>query len=270
MTPSLLLIILDGFFIKYSLLYNNVVYGKERQRLGRAIFMTISFITMAFFTIFTFLFSNSHPTIIDIINRLPLIFSPIRLTYILLLFVFFGLGYYCLQAYRKSVTVIQMLLFFINTLLQIVVVYYWYNELTMYSLLALIMQVFGIFVLYVTFPNNRNSLKLRVPIAAWFSWTVFFTLITVNYNMVVYEWNGFHLSDGLWAVILLTVGTAFALHFRYHYYDRVTPFVLIVGYVGIIIANGLNELFVSAAALFLIGALVVGIMYLKKKSTLLK
>lgn len=239
--------------------------------MGRAIFMMVSFITMAFFSMITFFFSNSHPTVINIIERLPLIFSPIGLTYILLLlFVLFGLGYFCLQAYRKPVSVIQMALFFINALIQIVVVYYWYNELTMYSLLALIMQAFGVFVLYVTFPNEPASLKLRIPIAAWFSWTVLFLLITTNYNMIFYEWSGFNLSDSLWAVILLTVGTAFALHFRYHYYDRVTPFIFIICYVGIIIANGFDQLFVSAAALFLICVLIVGIMYIKKKSIILK
>ena len=221
---------------------------------------------MAFFSITLFFFGISSPTIIDIIDRLPLIFSPIRFTYLMLFFIFIGLSYYCVKAFRQSITLIQAMLFFINSLLQIVIVYYWYNEMPMYALLALIMQMVGLFVFYITYAFNFDSLRTRLPIAAWFSWNVFFTLITINYNKVFYEWNGFELSDSLWAVIFLTLGAAFSLHVRYHYYDRLSPIIFCLGYFGIIIANGLNNLFVSSAALFLMGVMIVGFIFIKKKN----
>ena len=221
---------------------------------------------MTIFSFYTFQLSLYGHSIIDIIDRLPIIYSPIRLTYLIFALVLISLGYYCITAFRKHITLIQTLLFFINALLQIVAVYYWYNEMPMYALLALIMLLIGIFVFYITFSLNEQCIKRRIPIASWFSWTIFFTLITFNYNMVAYEWSGFNLSDGLWAVILLTIGAAIALHLRYHYFDRVSPFIFIIGYLGIIISNGFKELFVSTAALFLIGVLVVGLYFFKKKS----
>ena len=236
--------------------------------MGRAIIISLSLLVSAFFTATTFFIGTSNSTIIDIIDRLPLIFSPTRLTYVLLIVIFIGLGYYCIQAFKTHVSLIQTLLFIINAALQVIAVYYWYYELTMYALLALIMLNVGLFVLYLTHSTQADQLKIRLPIAAWYSWTMFFTLITVNYNMVVYEWAGFNLSDSLWAVIILTFGAAYSLHLRYHYYDRLAPVLFCIGYVGIIIANGFNQLFVSASALFLIGVMVVGYFFIKKKKSL--
>ncbi|MER2000448.1 MAG: hypothetical protein ABS882_11790 [Lysinibacillus sp.] len=236
--------------------------------MGRAIFISLSLLVSAFFTATTFLIGTSNNTIIDIIDRLPLIFSPIRLTYVLLIMIFIGLGYYCIQAFKTHVSLIQTLLFIINSVLQVVAVYYWYYELTMYALLALIMLNVGLFVLYLTHSMQANQLKIRLPIAAWYSWTMFFTLITINYNMIAYEWAGFNLSDNLWAVIILTFGAAYSLHLRYHYYDRLAPLLFSAGYLGIIIANGVSQLFVSASTLFLIGVMIVGYFFIKKKRPL--
>ena len=238
--------------------------------MGRALLILGSLIGSALFTFTAFFIGSFNTTIIDIIDRLPLIFSPIRLTYFMLVLVFISLSYFTLQTFKSHITLIQTLLFFINSLLQIVIVYYFVNEMTMYALLGLIMQMVGLFVFYITYPISVEQLKMRLPIAAWYSWTAFFTLITFNYNMVIYEWHGFNLSDSLWAVILLTLGTAISLHLRYHYYDRLAPIIFSVGYVGIIIANGVNELFVSAAALFLIGVMIVGFFFIKKKTSVIQ
>lgn len=235
--------------------------------MGRAIFILLSLLVSAIYTVTAFFF-DTNITIIDIIDRLPLIVSPIRLTYTIIIFIIIGLAYYCINAFKYRISIIQMLLFIINSILQIVAVVYWYHEITMYALLALLIQILGLFVLYITYSMTTGQLKVRLPIAAWYSWTVFFTLITVNYNMVVYEWSGFNLSDGLWAVILLTIGAAFALHLSYHYYDYLAPILFIIGYAGIIIANGFNELFVSAATLFLIGVMIVGLFIIKKRQPL--
>lgn len=235
--------------------------------MSRAIILLIFTLLSAMYSIVAIYFGTST-TIIHSINRLPLIFSPIPITYSLLIVVYIGLIYFCVKAIKQPLSLIQVLLFIVNALLQIVAVYYFYNDMSMLALLALVMQVIGLFVMYITFPLTKQQLLTRLPIAAWYSWTVYFTLIAFNYNMIIYEWNGFNLTDALWAVILLTIGAAFALHLRYHYYDRLAPTLFIIGYAGIILNNGFNQLFVSSAALFLMGVMIVGIFFIKKKKAL--
>ena len=73
------------------------------------------------------------------------------------------------------------------------------------------------------------------------------------------------LSDPLWAVIMLTFGTAVALHLRFHYDDILFPIIYIWAFIGIAFKNGFEELLVTTAALFLSGVLVVGIIFIKKQ-----
>ena len=89
-------------------------------------------------------------------------------------------------------------------------------------------------------------------------------MTNTSFTLTAYEWNGFGLSNPLWAVILLTIGTGIALYIRYHHFDIAYPSVFIWAYLGIALHNGFDELLVTTAALFLCGVLLVGILFIKK------
>lgn len=79
-----------------------------------------------------------------------------------------------------------------------------------------------------------------------------------------YQWSGFGISNALWAVIVMTVGTAIALHLRYHHFDVAYPIVFVWCYIGIAVQNGFDELLVTTAALFLAGVMIVGVFLIKR------
>ena len=85
-----------------------------------------------------------------------------------------------------------------------------------------------------------------------------------NYAITWHNWSAFGLSDPLWAVIMLTIATAFALHFVYHYTDIPLGLVFIWTFVGIAMKNGFEELFVSVAALFLSAVIFGFIVWVKQ------
>ena len=114
------------------------------------------------------------------------------------------------------------------------------------------------------YPLSSNKLTDRVPLSIYFAWTTFLFMTNLSFTLTSYEWNGFGLSNPLWAVILLTMGTAITLHIRFHYLDIVYPSVFIWAYIGIALHNGFDELLVTTAALFLCGVLLVGIFFIKK------
>lgn len=89
-------------------------------------------------------------------------------------------------------------------------------------------------------------------------------IMNFNYVLTFREWSGWGLSDPLWTVIYLTIATAFALHFLYHHKDIPLNLVIVWTFIGIIVKNGVDELFVSAAALFLTAAILVGILMTRK------
>lgn len=208
-------------------------------------------------------------TTIDIIDRLPLSILPANYVYIITFVISAGLIYFVWQSFkdrktRFALTGLQSLLLIVTCFMQISFFYSWHYESYLPAVIMLGIQLLSLFVLHLTYPLERAFIVKRMPIALWFGWQLFFLFIVFKYLFVYSGWSGFGLSNALWVVILLTVCTAIALHIRYHHHDRITPTAVLWGFIGIIIANGFDELFVSAATLFLIGVLVVGTLYMEK------
>ena len=122
-------------------------------------------------------------------------------------------------------------------------------------------------LLYRTFPDSDNSIKSRLPISVYLGWISVATIANISYVLTYYEWNGWGLSDPLWAVIMMTIGTALALHIRYHHFDIAYVFVFIWAFIGIAVRNGFEELLVSTAALFLSAVMLAGIIFMKKSKS---
>ncbi|RKQ19385.1 hypothetical protein [Ureibacillus endophyticus] len=225
-------------------------------------------ITM-YFTLQAYLLKFNGKSTIDIINRLPLLFAPANYVYYLWLIVFIFLflwanKYWSLRNTEKSITNLQTIFISCVMLLQISNLICWHYEYFLQSLILFFIQLLLMFALYLTYPLKNEMLRIRIPVAIYFGWSTYLFILQFCYILVYYGWEGFGLSNALWAVIVMTVGTAIALHLRYHYYDIIFPIIFIWCYIGIVIANGFDELLVSTAALFLSGVMIAGIFFMKK------
>lgn len=243
--------------------------------MGRLILLFISVIVATLFTINAFwLQLNGHSTI-DIINRLPLLFAPANYVYYIwfIVFIFLFLWVYNYLKLRRTDLIIsnlQTMLFLVAVILQIASLWSWHSEYFVLSAVILLIQVIVLFALYYTYPLKKELFTIRMPIALFFSWSTFLLILNCSYLLVDLQWSGFGISYALWAVIIMTLGTAIALHLRYHHFDIVFPIVFIWCYIGIAVQNGLDELLVTTAALFLAGVMIVGVFLIKKNPVHLK
>ena len=239
--------------------------------MGRIIILLIPLIVLSIYSITAFWIGINDITTINSIERLPLLFLPASFVYLFVVVLFASLFFYVWRAFTNRQTIffitrLQILLFVIACALQIAFFYAWHHELYMPAFILFALQLLSLFGLHMTYPFHKEYIHLRVPIAMWLGWNLFFCFTIISYITVYYDWHDFGLSNALWVVIMLTVGTATALHLRYHHFDRIIPAIFILGYIGIAIANGFDELFVSTAALFLCGVMVAGILFMKKKT----
>ncbi|MEO4055427.1 hypothetical protein [Solibacillus sp. CAU 1738] len=236
--------------------------------MGRILILFSFLLVMSAFTIQTFWRSLSGKSTIELINRLPLLFSPANYVYLCWLLIFASLVVWIVHCYKhrnsNSVTSLQTTLFAISSIFLISFFIAWHNGQNGIAIFLFVLQLLSLFGLYITYPLTTENIKIRIPIALFLSWSLFFFITFMSYIIVYFNWHGFGLSNALWAVILLTFGTAIALHLRYHHFDIVAPIIFIWGYVGIAIQNGLEELLVTTAALFLCGVLIAGILFVKK------
>ncbi|SOB99968.1 hypothetical protein SAMN05880501_102300 [Ureibacillus xyleni] len=243
--------------------------------MSRLIIITCSLIAAMLFTFNAYWQEFNGKSTIDIFNRLPILFAPANYVYFLWFIVFIILflwanKYWSLRTTEKSLTNRQTILFLCVIICQISSLFSWHHERFLQSLILSVIQLIIMFALYLTYPLKKEMLNLRIPITLYFSWSTYLFILKFCYILVYNGWEGFGLSNALWAVIVMTVGAAIALHLRYHYYDIIFPIVFIWCYVGIAIENGFDELLVSTAALFLSGVMVVGIFFMKKNPARLK
>ncbi|HEY4566543.1 hypothetical protein GOP80_11445 [Planococcaceae bacterium Storch 2/2-2] len=211
----------------------------------------------------------SGPSMSEIVHRLPILIMPSAFTFsirFIILLLFIGWAYsFCKRdlTIRRSLMNRRATLFVLMNVVQAIYLFLWHNERYVESVFALIILLFIIYFFYRTYQHDQIGFE-RLAVGVAFGWTFLLVIFDIAYVLTLNSWSGWGLSDPLWAVIMLTVSTAFALHFTYHYNDRTMGYVYIWTFIGVACKNGFDELFVTVAALFLT-AVIVGALLLQKE-----
>ncbi len=245
-------------------------YLKEEILLGRLFIVTIAYMTMVVFSVATNIIPLNGHTTGEISNSYTVLFSPAGYVYIIQVFVYLILAYwiYLLWKNRHSehhMTSIQAAYFVASSVFNILWIYLWHYEYFTWSIAIIILMLLSLIGLYFTYPASHRSWDGRSPISIYLAWESIVAFMNIAFLFTHNHWSFLGLSDPLWAVITLTFGTAIALHIRFHYDDILFSIVYIWVFIGIAFKNGFEELLVTAAALFLSGVLVVGIIFIKKQ-----
>lgn len=209
-------------------------------------------------------------TTTEIMNRLPVLFTPASyvsiiwiVIYILLIVWLYGF-WRNQQQTSKSIMNLRVFLFILSSILNILWVLLWHYEFFHWTLIVIAGLLATLATFYFSYPKNENKFSSRIPISIYFGWAFISFISIANYVLTLHEWSGWGISNSLWTVIFLTLATAIALHFMYHYHDIAFNIVFMWVFIGIAINNGLDSLFVSTAALFLTAVIGASFFLLKK------
>ncbi|MCZ8537011.1 tryptophan-rich sensory protein [Paenisporosarcina quisquiliarum] len=208
----------------------------------------------------------------EISNRLPVLFTPAGYVFSIWSVIYVLLIIWLVGMWKKSKEIDasyikQSNLFIISCILNIAWIFLWHYEYFLLTVVVMIAFLVTLILLYSTYPVSDNRLTGRLPISIYLGWISVATIANISYVLTVYQWNGWGLSDPLWAVIMMTIGTALALHIRFHHFDIAYVLVFIWAFIGIAVRNGFEELLVSTAALFLSAFMLAGILFIKKRPT---
>lgn len=235
----------------------------------RLFIVTFSYLAIAIVTVLAYCIQINDHTALEISTTLPVLLAPANYAYIILIFVIIWLAIWVITLWKQrknsnSISYLQTFLFALSSIFYVLATILW-NK----TEFTLSISMFGLLVLtlaglYFTYPVEDNKISSRVPISFYFGWMTFLLITNVNFTLTLNEWNGLGLSNQLWAVIFMTIGTAIALHIRFHHFDITYPIVLIWAYLAVAFQNSFDELLVTTAALFLSGVMIVGILFIKK------
>ena len=238
----------------------------------RMILMTFSLIVAVAVISAANLLPINNSTTGEIANRLPVLFTPANYVFFILPIIYFFLAYWLFK-FPKTQTNInyqiinrRVFLFIMTSLFSVIWIFLWHYEFFNLSIIVMAALLTTLIVFYFTYPNNNNAFSGRVPIAIYLGWIVITFIVNISYVLTLHEWNGWGLSLPLWTVIYLTIAAAIALHFVYHYRDIAFSLVFVWVFIGIAVKNGFEELFVSAASLFLAVVIMFFILFPKKES----
>ena len=238
--------------------------------MGRFALMVISLIGVITVNVLANILPINNQTTGEISNRLPVLFTPADYVFLIWSVIYILLIVWLVGIWKKSkisdvAYIKRSTLFIISSILNIAWIYLWHYEHFLLTVVVMLGLLVTLIALYATYPVTDQHIMSRLPISIYLGWVSVATILNISYVLTVYQWNGWGLSDPLWAVIMMTVGTAAALHIRFHHFDIWYVLVFIWAFIGIAVRNGLNELLVSTAALFLCAVMLVGIIFIKKR-----
>ncbi|MPN10141.1 hypothetical protein SDC9_157436 [bioreactor metagenome] len=133
------------------------------------------------------------------------------------------------------------LLFSLTCLLNagwIVAWHYFQIPLTMLLMILLLLSLIYIRSLIGTqHLSSRERLLVRLPFSVYFGWITVATIANATVLLVSLDWHRFGLSEQLWTVIILIVGTLIGAAAAIRFQDVPYVLVLIWAYVGILVRH---------------------------------
>ena len=235
----------------------------------KIILLMLFFISTVIVKLLSILLPINGQTSGEIFNRLPVFFTPANYVFYIWIVIFISLAWWIwnmMKDYKSSrpIPPKRVLLYGVASILYILFVLTWQYEHFGYTFVTLTALLGSLFILYLTYPFDTVNRKNRWPISLLLgaTFTGFFT--NLSYLLTYYEFGGFGMTKSLWGVIFLTAATAIALHFRYHYFDRLISVVFIWTFIGVAIHHNFSQLLLTSASIFLSCVLIVGIIFLKK------
>jgi len=92
--------------------------------------------------------------------------------------------------------------------------------------------------LYVSYPKVNNRYSGKLPFSVYLGWISVALMANISFVLKYYEWDGFGLSEKIWAQLLLVLATVLAAFIRVYKQDVFFPLVIIWAFIGIAIKNG--------------------------------
>lgn len=206
----------------------------------------------------------------EIANRVPVLFMPAEYVFSiwivldLLMVSWLYLFTKTSAGQTSSVANLRTICFSVSCFLNIAWLLLWHYSYYYWAIISVIGLLICLLVFYFSYPKTDGMNRERLPISAYTGWIFIAVIANTYYAFKFHDWSGFGLSDPLWTVFFLSLATAIALHFMYHYRDYMFNLIVIWSFIGIAIKNGTDELFVSTAALFL-SAVIAFILIMEKR-----
>lgn len=168
----------------------------------------------------------------EISDNYPNLFAPAGYAFSIWGLIYILLGIYIIYQFGRGDVLVAKVnrIFIINTLLNASWLFAWHYDLIWLSVLIMIGLLITLIKIADIFRTGTLSLKeiwlIRLPFSIYFGWITVATIANITIFLVYLGWNGFGLSESLWTVLILLIGTIIG-SWRL-IYDRFIPYGLVL------------------------------------------
>lgn len=179
----------------------------------------------------------------------PNLFAPAGITFIiwgLIYLLLAGFTLYVLGLFRDSNAKAELLnkigiLFSVSSLANALWIFSWhYHHIGLSVLLMIVILVCLIIInrnMRGEILTTKEKLIIRLPFSVYFGWITVATIANITTFLVSINWNGFGISEMIWAIIIIIVGMMIGLATMIKNRDIAYGIVLIWAYIGILIKH---------------------------------
>lgn len=187
------------------------------------------------------LFNNQ--TIGEVSAKYPALFTPAGITFSIWAVIYVGLTAFCVyhlvKAYKEPAAHeanidLQRLayLFMLNNLATGIWTIAWVNEWLLISVLLILIQLVTLLAMhlrlhiYDAIRSATSRWFTQVPLSLYFGWIIIATVANISSALVGLNWDGFGISEGTWAIIMIVAATLIVV---FVVFSRSNPYVGLVG-----------------------------------------
>src|SRR4030042_2082745 len=183
-------------------------------------------------------------------DQYPNLFVPSGLTFsiwgliylLLAIYVTYGLVQAIRMPAEETSYISRIGVFFIITCIANAAwIFLWHYELLPLSLLFMLILLVALVAIYLRLNVGRSATQpaekyfVHFPISIYLGWISIATIANVTALLVAYKWNRFGISEQLWAVLMIGIGTVLALLVLFQRKDLFYALVVDWAVLGILI-----------------------------------
>lgn len=171
-------------------------------------------------------------------------FSIWGLIYLLLaVYTLYQLGFFQIRNKKNNSDLIEKvgLYFSISSIANVAWIFAWHYQVIVLSMLLMIIILSCLIVISKEIGEVRLSTKekffIRLPFSVYFGWITVATIANATILLVSLGWNGFGISEIVWTVITIVIGSIIGIVTMLKNKDIAYGLVVIWAYTGILIKH---------------------------------
>jgi len=192
----------------------------------------------------------------ELSDNIPNLFVPAGITfaiwgviYVLIILFAIYLGRDFFKKEKSTTPFLEKIsyLFILSCIVNIVWIFLWHYEQVILSLLAMVVLFLSLLFMYLRLNIGKEKVSLKeklfihVPISVYIGWITVATIANVTAVLVTLGWDGFGVSEEIWAILVIIVAAIITILMLINRKDYAYSAVIVWALIGIYLKRSVFE-----------------------------